>query len=118
MGKLWEALDELRKGMMIKHRRDDGTPGHHCALGFLDKVYGRNFQDFWEDGHDKTTEGKKDDAVLAGIIKEHFPDRIEGCFFSGDNWTVANFNNHPLTTQTDLEMVFEKAAIKADEILS
>lgn len=118
MSKLWEALDLLRTKGMVKWTRSDGVG--HCALGLLDEVY-RHQHVYRIDGYEK------DVGALNAVHRELFPGRAEAIFqgsyrhkgiYVGPTTTLADFNNHPDTTQQDLEQVFEKAAIRTDEVLS
>ncbi len=63
-------------------------------------------------------------AVLDGVIAEQFPERYAelrcrwGTTPSLPISRVVAFNNHEATTQEELELVFHKAAVKTDEVLS
>lgn len=114
--KLWEALDLVRERQMLKGLRGE-MGGNHCALGFLDEVY---------DGQlvECVREALPDVKILARTAAEAFPGREDprmDPFNFGKKGNpfneLAAFNNHIDTTKADLELVFEKAAIKSDEVL-
>ena len=120
---LWDALDAVRDGTMIKGRLSDSTGGH-CALGFINKAC-------WQPTvRGVVFDSMADIQILASVAAELFPDRVDYKKDVFNTWEsadrdpakiptaqVAAFNNHPATTKADLELVFEKAAIKADEVL-
>ena len=110
--KLWTALALVREGELCKRTRDNGS-GAHCALGFLDEAYGFNCITR------STPETAKDVRLLAETLLELFPDRHNGYFgnVNRDGWIVADINNHGDTTQADIELAFEKAAIRCDELV-
>lgn len=113
MNQLWNALVLVREGKMCKHTRDDGMGGH-CALGFLDVAYNTaglaRYADF-------VPEGKRDIEILASTMSDMFPDRMCLEFTDHHGGIVAYINNHDDTTQDDLELAFEKAAIRRDELV-
>lgn len=118
MNKLWEALVLVREGKMTKNIRSDGN-GAHCALGFLEMAhYGEAFSlqfPIMNDG----SEFAKDREALGAVMSEIFPKRSRGMSFSDwAGYSVASVNNHPDTTKEDLELVFEKAAIRRDELVA
>lgn len=49
-------------------------------------------------------------TVLRVMITDQYPDRLTGKF-----GLIANFNDHPDTTFSDVERVLEKAAVKWEE---
>ena len=151
MTKLWEALDILREGGMVKDRRVGHGGKGHCAIGLLDVAHRhiRCIDDgpliistsvtstsasfivrgdgrlapayFTTNGFCETCpECQEDLAMLDTVIKEQFPERWDVTIATSDSPVarVVRFNNHPLTTQEELELVFHKAAIKTDEVLS
>ncbi len=111
--RLWKALDLLRSGRMIKHFRNDGNGGY-CALGLLDAVHTGDYENYDDD----VTALNK---VADELFEPRPPHAYAGLYLGGSagaHSKLADFNNHPATTQADLELVFEKAAIRADEVLS
>jgi hypothetical protein len=127
---LWKGLDWLRAHGMTKFIREDGQH-RNCALGVLDRVYANS------GSYVKGSDYDQDVNRLVATAMELFPaERFEGwvpkglgygrgAYAVGEGFMglvnyarLANFNNHPDTTQADLELVFEKAAIKSDEVLS
>jgi hypothetical protein len=112
--KLWEALDLVRSKNMTKRMRDDGQGGH-CALGFLDLAHYGEAHYWYDPTWINTDEYLADWNVLGEVMIEMFPERaVPGAMVSTN---VASINNHVLTTKEDLELAFEKAAIRRDEIL-
>ena len=120
---LWRALDLIRSGGMCKGMRSDPV-GNHCALGFVDVVLGRVTCNLREEAPNEV-------KVLADCATSLFPERVDvmadvyNCITAriyGMEFhpaaQLAAFNNHPDTTKDDLEVVFEKAAIRMDEVLS
>lgn len=71
------------------------------------------------------------DNLLMGVVREQFPDRIHydpsrstkalGVFqkpdapISYEYGALANFNNHPDTVFSDIELVLEKTAVRYEE---
>jgi hypothetical protein len=117
--KLWEALDLVRKGQRLAKGTRDDRRGGHCALGFLEVAYfGVAFHPQFPMANDGSPLAK-DREVLGTVLMELFPERCSSIW--ADGWvghTVASINNHPDTTLGDLELAFEKAAIRRDEVLS
>ena len=126
---LWEALDVLREGGMIKGNRGDtrDRQSGHCALGLIDCVITN------KECYSYANDIEPDYVALAEAASTMFPDRahpstdkFNGYYGFGEEMPVnsfpnqsviAAFNNHPATTMDDLIQVFEKAAIQRDEII-
>lgn len=141
--RLWAALDLLRSGGMVKWLRQD-SEGRHCALGLLDEAHRLDRRRYSDGEH----EGYNADAMaLVDTARELFPERmaaVDGMYLTPfptafviavdgqlhitsepdqrdplrDMGRIAEFNNHADTTQADLELVFEKTAIRQDEVLA
>lgn len=119
--RLWDALDKLHKGRMIKGDRNDGQGGH-CALGLIDAVM-IDTGCYWLDRKDDDA----DHVALRYAVEAMFPERSDPAldtFNVGldagifpNQAVIAAFNNHPDTSKDDLISVFEKAAIRRDEVL-
>ncbi len=105
-----KAIEQLRtrghcKGMLSNPRWEV------CALGALYSalygvpVYGH--QDV-EETHPEVMQR------LHRIVEEQYPDRLAGV--SDDGYSILSaFNDHPDTTTEDVERVFTKSAIEAEE---
>lgn len=55
--------------------------------------------------------------LLAAIMHEHWPERLEGQAGYSAVSDVACWNDHPDTTQDDVERAFEKAIARAEEMV-
>lgn len=55
--------------------------------------------------------------VVADVIREQYPERLVllGAGVIEDSLALADFNDHPLTTWHDVELVLGKAAVVMDE---
>lgn len=101
------ALDILRDKGWCKGELTDQNGGH-CAIG---AILAQN------EDEEKWT------STLAQIVMDQYPDRVDlGCAEGhGERWvnweTVASFNNHSDTTFADVERVFEKGALRVDEVV-
>lgn len=105
---LWKALDIMRERGLAKCMLEDAE-GHVCMNGAINTVL-TGSPTVWAF---LSAEASTARTMLSEVAEELFPDRtseIAGC--------PASFNNHPLTTQAEVEMVMEKAAIRQDEVLS
>lgn len=50
-------------------------------------------------------------ASMSAVVLEQYPDRLEG----SDLGPIAQFNDHPDTTETEVLAVMEKASVKFNE---
>lgn len=120
--KLWEALDLLRTGGMVAYEFGNAE-GQHCARGLLREVYAGNYM-IPEDLDNAALAA--DIVAIDAIIAEQFPERRSPycAALVGSQPLVlmlnemAQFNNDDATTQDELELVFEKAAMRRDEVLA
>lgn len=113
--RLWEALDTLRnegwfQGSSVCQGATSGNKkvgkGYTCLYIALHRA------------HDRTDSNEylRDVAVLRDVCLEYFPERTNA--YSCRESTLIQVNNHSDTTYGDIEMLLEKAAIRADEVLS
>ena len=115
MGKLWETVDLIRSRGMCKGVYD-GSNGSHCALGFIAEAH--DMAGYMTYVVPSSHPSRSDMETVATVIREVFPDRVPLAYADTDAGTIACFNNDAETTKDDLELVFEKAAIRSDEIIS
>ena len=56
------------------------------------------------------------DRLISQVIEEQFPERRS----SGDGYLspIPSFNDHPATTWADVDLVLQKAAARADELVN
>lgn len=104
---LHDGLDTLRERGLAKHVLCDDITGRVCSRGavFLG-AYGSPWN-FSLSGPVAAA-----DRLLCAVAMEQYPDRISGPYDE-----IARFNNHPDTTQEDVERIFEKAIVRAYETL-
>lgn len=98
----WKALDILRERGMIKGHLENENGV--CAIGALRLAM---------------TDPPPHPVIIPPSITTQLG-KIAGELFPGRSSvknSVIGFNDHPDTTQEDLELVFEKTAIKQDELL-
>ena len=104
---LLDGLSNLRRrGLAKDHLCDD--QGRVCARGAL--LNAKNGQ-YW---HLTSTHAQIEaDKILCAVAAEQYPDRIR----AGSDHLSVVLNNHPRTTQEDVERVFEKAIARSEEII-
>lgn len=106
MDRLWNALEELSEDW----KWGKGSRAN-CALKAMGFTYeydsGFVGVDFYEARADPEVQ------VLASVIGEHYPDRVNEQLFPDS--VVWLFNDHADTTVDEVRMVLEKAAIRYDE---
>lgn len=90
---LWEQLDRVRQGWVD---RIPSRPGEACALAFVDN-----------DGHSMVVSDQARRTVRAVIHEQYGVSRDPG-----------HWNDAPGRTQSEVEAVLEKAALRLDEQLS
>lgn len=99
---LHDGLDTLRLRGLAKGRLWN-EQGQVCARGALcGGIAGRYI---WNHAAD---------ALLSEVATEQYPDRVEPVRIT--DAPIVAFNNHPDTTQEDVERVFEKAIVRSYEM--
>lgn len=101
---LRKALDVLRERGLAKRALEDSA-GHVCSHGALDVAcFGK------AEVRPLTRSQSRQAAaeILKAVVGEQWPDRPGG---------ILAFNNHPDTTQDDVERAFEKAIARAEEMV-
>lgn len=90
---LRDALEELRTRGLTKFGFED-KDGRVCAMGALRRAH----------------QGNRGGAIflLDDVVSEQWPER---------GGLVEIFNDHPCTTQEDVERAFEKAIARAEELV-
>lgn len=108
---LRKALDVLRERGLAKGMYED-TEGHVCSrgaarLGAMGRIRGYFGA---TQAQQKLITGAE--QVLTAVIEENWPERsgVPG------SSSIAVFNDHPDTTQDDVERAFEKAIARAEEM--
>jgi hypothetical protein len=109
---LRDALDILRDGGMCKIFFAQGES--HCARGAVLKALEPNWNGDISSLRDRSIwkeEQRISATYLTPIALDLFHDRLDD-----NGWDdIATVNNHPDTVLSDMEVVFEKAAIRAAE---
>ncbi len=106
---LHDGLDRLRERGLTKRKLCDRETGRVCARGALfDSTPETVWGSLMSDDHHAAA-----DRLLSAVALEQYPDRT-----GVTGWAIVDFNNHPDTTQEDVERVFEKAIVRAYEVLS
>ncbi len=109
----WKALALIRKGWTKSRWSRLGRAKNgefiqtYCAVGALEMAITGQV---WKGSARDSRIVDESDALWA-TAKELFPDRCYGLC------SIMDFNDHSMTTQEDIELVFEKTAIKYDEVL-
>ncbi len=106
---LHDGLDRLRERGLAKFTPCD-EQGRVCARGALmnaTKENGFGWKSF--------PSVREADLLLGHVAREQYPDRVSS---RDPSEAIVDFNNHPDTTQEDVERVFEKAIVRAYEVLS
>jgi hypothetical protein len=111
---LRNALDILRDGGMCKILFAQGES--HCARGAVLKALEPNWNGDISSLPDRATwkeEQRISATYLTPIALDLFHDRHDG-----HEWDdIATVNNHDDTVLADLEVIFEKAAVRASEVV-
>lgn len=92
----------------------EGPDGTHCGLGHIqaayDAIYGKDTHYSWN----AVPALNQIRHLMAKVAREQFPERAHNpdgmCSF-------VRFNDHPDTTESDVILVMEKAAVQLDELL-
>ncbi len=100
---LHDGLDTLRERGMAKFEFETRT-GQVCARGAL--MIGAGLPVCWGSLRELPPEA---DRLLCNVAIEQYPER---CTLGA---AIVCVNNHPDTTQEDMERIFEKAIVKAWE---
>jgi hypothetical protein len=124
MTKPTEVADVLRRALAVLRERGlvkghmQTADGRVCSYGAMSiALVG---QADWQSVSKREREaqrgvGKPAQDLLEEVIAEQWPDRVGHAV---DNcWAVVDFNNHPDTTQDDVEKAFEKAIARAEEMI-
>lgn len=104
---LAKALDTLRSKGWVKKIYVD-KHDHRCMIGALDHAV--TIQDV-------PSSRKGPRRLLAEVIREQYPRRLPKDVDerSDDNSVIVDFNDRPSTRFADVERVFEKAIVRAEE---
>jgi hypothetical protein len=109
---LHDGLDTLREHGLTKGMLVDEATGAVCARGALihASVRAQSGRYSWTHPRNAALD------LLADVAKDQFGDRLD---FDAINphAVVSEVNDHPDTTQEDVERIFEKAIVKAYETL-
>lgn len=105
---LHDGLDHLRERGLAKGALCDDE-GRVCARGAVLRLTSRDEAFFGTFRRTSQALFYAADDLLAAAADEQYPERTHG--------SVPYFNNHPDTTQEDVERIFEKAIVKAYETL-
>ena len=107
---LHDGLDHLRASGLVKGMLVDQDTGAVCARGALihASVRAQSGRYSWSYPRDTALD------LLAEVALEQFRDRLVDDFSS--HMVVVEVNDHPDTTQEDVERVFEKAIVRAYEM--
>lgn len=98
-----QQLQRIRTSEWVKHQPQ--ADGQACAA-----VWGSPFLRLSTNGGYLSTRALD---VVATVVREQYPDR---CWrYSVPLCVVTDFNDHPDTTQEEVERVLEKAALRLDE---
>jgi hypothetical protein len=112
MSKLWEALDILQERGLAKRKLIDPDTGAVCARGaLLMATTGTLNMGYY-------AQCASDDRILGETARELFRGRVRDMDAVGLQFDIVDFNNHPDTTLADMVQVFEKTAIRGDEVLN
>lgn len=108
---LHDGLDRLRERGHIKHELC-APSGAVCARGAL---VGSSPSNLWGSYNPMASSYptlKKADQLLSSVAREQYPNRV---LSDSGNGAIVDVNNHPDTTQEDVERIFEKAIVEAYE---
>lgn len=105
---LRKALDVLRERGLAKGTLEDRRL-RVCSRGAINVAL-HGFPLGWLFA--SNPRGQAADGVLCDVVREHWPERC-----SRPVEHIVDFNNHPDTTQDDVERAFEKAIARAEEMV-
>jgi hypothetical protein len=112
MNRAEECKEYLQKNGWTKHYMKD-REGRVCMLGSIVGTAEIN----WNSSYGWNWDTQRDLIVLMrDVILEQFPDRASKNP-SDMLRIISSFNDHPDTTEDDAELVFEKTAVKLEELL-
>lgn len=106
---------------------DEQSGDKFCALGHIGLQLGAHVEAtiyqgdtyffFKENDADAQDEWERANKLLTKIAREQFPERWEGLNERQQMLadSIPYFNDHPETTEEDMILVFEKAAVEWDE---
>lgn len=103
-----EALTTL-PGNWCQGRLEDNQ-GNMCVMGHLNRSIAG--LDYYSDFSRSHREYCKTYAVIKEVGREQFPER----WTKAMDMSLTIFNDHPDTTEEDVILVMEKAAIKMEEL--
>jgi hypothetical protein len=88
--------------------------GQYCGMGALGKAMGLTDEQVYDSEMDKSpfSEWRVQGEIMSRVAEEQFPERITT---KGTGISFPVFNDHPSTTEDDVILVMEKAAIKFEE---
>lgn len=104
---LRKAHELLKVGGWTKHIYVDGK-GRHCMMGALDWVMVSGEATDYERGDEART-------ILHSVIREQYPRRGLRPRGLPDRNRIVAFNDAPSTKWADVDRVFEKAIVQAEE---